>query len=498
MRVRSSGIFLPVFCLPSRFGIGDLGPEAYRFVDFLHESKQHVWQVLPINPTQSAFGHSPYHNPSAFAFNPLLISPESMVEKGLLEQKDLGGPPSFPADRVDYSSAAQYKENLFDLAYARFRQGRPDPEYTHFCTRNADWLQDFALFTALGERFNGQSWSRWPEDIRNRNPRALIDCAQELSEKISRIQFLQYIFYSQWVSLKRYCRAKGVHVFGDIPIYIPYDSADTWAHPDFFELDEARNPYVVSGVPPDYFSETGQLWGHPLYRWETHRKRRYDWWARRIEHNLDLFDYIRIDHFRGLVAYWEVPVHEKTAVNGRWMEVPVVDFFDEMQRRFACLPIVAEDLGYITADVREIMNRYQFPGMRLLVFGFAGDPVHNPNAPHNIQPNCVVYTGTHDTNTVRGWFEKETTEADRQKIFGYLGRTLPADAIAQELVRLAMMSPANLAILPLQDLLGLGAEARLNRPSTTEGNWLWRVTESQLKGLSRDRLREMTETYARG
>jgi 4-alpha-glucanotransferase len=498
MNVRTSGILLPISCLPSRFGIGDLGPRAYGFVDFLCEAKQHVWQILPLNPTRFEYGHSPYQSPSAFAFNPLLISPELMVDDGFLDKKDLKSVPKFPKNRIDYQKAHRFKEKLFDRAFERFQTESAHQELLRFCAQNAPWLEDFSRFTAFKAYFGGKIWNQWPLKIRNRTSLASKTLAAELKDAIARTKFLQFIFFTQWTRLKTCCNRRGIHIFGDIPIYVPYDSADTWADPTLFKLDNKKRPSALSGVPPDYFSDTGQLWGHPVYRWQEHQSRRYDWWIRRIAHNLDLFDYIRIDHFRGLVAYWEVPAHEKTAVNGKWVEVPAEDFFDEMLRHFACLPVIAEDLGYITADVREIMHRYEFPGMRLLVFGFMNHPANNPNAPHNIPKNCAVYTGTHDTNTIRGWFEEETTEADKQQLFRYLGRPLPADELPREIIRLAMMSPANLSIIAMQDLLGLDARARINRPGRADGNWLWRITENQMAVAPTEQLRELTEMYARG
>lgn len=497
MNIRASGTLLPIFSLPSPLGIGDIGPRAYRFADMLADAKQHVWQILPLNPTLSAHGDSPYHSPSAFAFNPLLISPEWMADDGFIEKKDLKVAGGFPESRIDYRAARQVKGGLFDKALEGFRHSSPDAEFVRFCDQNAGWIDDFALFSALRGHFKGNAWNRWPPKIRDRDPETMHALTAKLRHDILDIKFLQFLFFTQWRRLKNYCNEKRIHIFGDIPIYVPHDSADVWAHPDLFKLDQDKKSARISGVPPDYFSDTGQLWGHPVYRWEVHRERRYDWWTRRIAHNLTLFDYIRIDHFRGLVAYWEVPADEKTAVNGKWVPVPTKDFIDEMLRTFPCLPIIAEDLGYITADVREIMNTYRFPGMRLLVFGFADAFPGNPNAPHNIPQNSVVYTGTHDTNTVRGWFQEEATRADKRMLFRYLGRRVSSDKLSRELIRLAMMSAARLSIIPVQDILALGAEARINRPGRKSGNWQWRLTEDQLTSAPMDRLRELTELYDR-
>jgi 4-alpha-glucanotransferase len=464
----------------------------------LSDAKQHIWQILPLNPTFSAYGHSPYHSTSAFAFDSLLISPEMMVKDGYLDKKYLESVQKFAKKRVDYPAVRKFKTTLFNNVLAGIRKNRADAEFQRFCGRNAGWLDDFALFTALKSYFDGSAWNRWPADIRDRDPRKLRALSSQLTDEITRIKFFQFLFYSQWMRLKSYCNERHVHIFGDIPIYVPHDSADVWADPELFKLDKKhKKSTVISGVPPDYFSDTGQLWGHPVYHWEVHQKRRYDWWIRRVAHNLNLFDLVRIDHFRGLVAYWEVPADERTAVNGKWMPVPVEDFFDEMFRNFPCLPVIAEDLGYITADVREIIRRYNIPGMKVLIFGLMGELANNPNAPHNIGKNSVVYTGTHDTNTTRGWFEEEALRADKQRLSRYLGRRLRRDRVSWELIRLAMMSPARLSIIPMQDILALGAEARMNRPASAIGNWQWRLTEPQMASAPMNKLRELTELCAR-
>lgn len=497
MNVRTSGVLLPVFSLPSRFGIGDVGPRACAFADMLQDAGQHVWQILPVNPTVSDHGDSPYHSPSAFAFNPLLISPEWLVEDGFLEEKDLEDVPKLPEAGIDYRAVRQIKKGLFDKALEGFRRRGPDAAFVRFCDQNAGWLDDFARFAAFGRYFSGSPWNRWPQEIRDRAPEALQALSSRLAREIADIRFLQSLFHVQWTRLKAYCNSRKIHMFGDIPIYVPFDSADVWAHPDLFKLDEDKNPVAVSGVPPDYFSDTGQLWGHPVYRWEVHQKRRYDWWMERIAHNLRLFDYIRIDHFRGLVACWEVPADARTAITGTWTPVPAEDFFDEMLRRFPCLPVIAEDLGYITADVREILHRYGIAGMKVLIFGLMGMLSKNPNAPHNVAQNSVVYTGTHDTNTVRGWIEEEAAEADKIQLFRYLGHRYSPDEVPWALIRMALMSPAHLSVIPMQDILALGAEARMNRPAGANGNWQWRLTEQQTASAPMNRLREMTVLYGR-
>ena len=497
MKRRGSGILIHITSLPSPFGIGDMGPGAYRFVDFLTRTKQTFWQILPLNPIEPAYHYSPYQSSSAFACNPLLISPELMIEQGLLSGKEIEPIPQFPGEWVDYGKVALWKETLFDLAYERFLQKKDDYEYEKFCSQNSYWIEDYALFTALKAHFHGTVWSDWPRELRDRDPEALKSARNELSESIDRTRFLQYLFYNQWTSLKKYCNKNGIQVLGDMPIYVQYDSSDLWIHPQYFKLDHDKKPYVVAGVPPDYFSETGQLWGNPIYRWDVLKESGYDWWIQRMARNLDIFDLLRIDHFRGMVAYWEVPANEKMAINGKWVEAPAEEFFDALLKRFPYAPFVAEDLGFITPDVREVMHHFQFPGMKLLLFAFGDNMPVNPYIPHNVGRNSLIYTGTHDNNTARGWFEKEAGPEVKKRLFNYLGREITAEEVSWELVRLAMMSVANTAILPMQDILGLGREARMNLPSTTEGNWLWRLLTDQLTSSVESRLLEMTEIYGR-
>ena len=497
MNRRSSGILLHLTSLPGHFGIGDMGPWAYRFLDFLAENKQSFWQILPLTPVDRNHDHSPYHSPSAFAGNPLLISPERLVEDGLLDKAHIAAAPDFPAGRVDFLAVAAYKERLLKSAYDRFRSRGADAEFDRFCRQHAGWLDDFVLFDSLKSHYHKDPWNKWPAEIRDRDPHALLTVQDELRAHIQELKFRQYIFYRQWSDLRRYGRQKQIQVIGDIPIYLPYDGADVWTHPELFKLGEDKQPSVVSGVPPDYFSETGQLWGHPVYCWDALQKSDYAWWIQRLGHQLELFDVVRIDHFRGLVAYWEVPASEKTAVNGKWIPVPVDDFLNRLMKQFACLPIIAEDLGTITSDVREIMSRYRLPGMRVLLFAFGEDFPNGAFLPHNHMKHCFIYTGTHDNNTVRGWFENEAGAEEKRRLFRYLGRDIAADEICREMTRLAMMSVADTAIIPLQDLLGLGAEARMNDPSKTKGNWHWRLDHDPITPKVAERLREMTETYGR-
>ncbi len=496
MNRRLNGILLHLTSLPSQYGIGDLGPSAYRFADFLSETGQSLWQILPVNPPRPDH-YSPYLSPSAFAGNPLLISPELLVQDGLLQEVDLQPRPEFPANRVDFPSVVALKKEILERAYNSFAKSEKPWEYEQFCAQSTYWLDDFALFVALEDRFVGQVWNQWPHDLRDRHPEAIERAKGELSETIERAKFFQYIFYKQWTVFRDYCNGKGVRIFGDIPIYVDFNSADVWAHPTMFRLDEHKSPLVVSGVPPDYFSRTGQLWGHPIYRWEALEESGYEWWMERIGHNLKLCDLVRIDHFRGFVGYWEVPAGEKTAMNGTWTDGPGARFFEAVVERFPELPIIAEDLGVITPDVVEVMEKFDFPGMKILLFAFGDDPATNPYIPHNLVRNCVAYTGTHDNNTARGWFEEDISEEEKRRVLNYLGREVPAEEIHWELIRMVMMSVADMAVFPMQDILGLGAEDRMNMPSVTDGNWRWRLVPEILTRELRERILLMTETYGR-
>ncbi|HOI13952.1 MAG TPA: 4-alpha-glucanotransferase [Methanoculleus sp.] len=498
MNRRGSGVLLHVTSLPSAYGIGDLGPAAYRFVDLLSQTGQRFWQILPLNPTCPAFANSPYQSTSAFAGNTWLISPEQMVADGFLAPEDIRDPPDFPEDRVDYLAVLDYKNGLFDRAFARFKERGADFRYKDFAAGNVSWLNDYALFVALKEEFSGKVWGDWPAGIRDRREEALRKHGTELADRILREKFLQYVFDHQWGMMKVHCRKRHLQIIGDIPIYLTYDSVDLWANPGLFKLDEQKKPVVVSGVPPDMFSETGQLWGNPVYNWDAHREQRFAWWESRIDRTLALVDRLRLDHFRGFVQFWEVPAGEETAQNGRWVDAPGRDLFTLLSRSRSCLPIIAEDLGYITSDVHEMMEHFGFPGMKILTFGFAGDVAGNPHAPHNITKNCVAYTGTHDNNTVRGWFENETSQEQKDLLFRYIGGPVSAEQVPRILMRLAMLSPANTVIIPMQDILGLGEEARMNRPGTMEGNWEWRLRPEQAGEEGMREFAEVTGIYRRG
>jgi 4-alpha-glucanotransferase len=498
MSQRRSGILLPVFSLPSRFGIGDLGPSAYAFADFLAGAKQRLWQILPLNPIDSGLGFSPYSASSAFAGNVLFISPDLLAEEGILSPEDFGDLPQFREDACDYEQTAAVRSKLLNRVWEIVRD-RPGiaPGFDDFCAGNASWLDGYALFAVIKRFVSIKAWSDWPGELASREETALLRIRAEFAEELVKEKYFQFLFFRQWAKLKRYCRKRGIRVVGDLPIYVSFDSADVWSQKSLFKLDSDLKPAVQAGVPPDYFSATGQRWGNPVYDWDAHRKTGYAWWMERIAFNLNLYDLVRIDHFRGFVACWEVPAAETTAVNGRWVEAPADDFFKTMRRRFSRLPLLAEDLGVITPDVRSVMRRFRFPGMKVLLFAFGSDDPGQPYLPHNYIRNCAAYTGTHDTNTVRGWFEHETSAADRERLFRYIGREVTAGLISQEMIRLVMASRADRVIIPAQDVLGLGAEARINRPSTVSGNWRWRLRLSELTPVVADKLRAMTETTGR-
>lgn len=494
---RGSGILLHISSLPSPYGIGDVGPNAYAFIDYLSENKQSFWQILPFTLTDQIYGNSPYSSMSAFAGNTLFISPAFMVRDGFLEENDLEPLPVFENERVDYTKVSEYKERLFSRAHQLFIKRKKNPRYEAFCKEHAFWLEDFALFAVLKNHHKGKEWAQWPAEIRERNPTALETCTTQLRNKIEKEKFLQYLFFTQWRSLKQYSAEKQVQIIGDIPIYVNYDSVDVWTHPEIFKLSKDKKPLFVAGVPPDYFSQTGQLWGNPVYEWKALKKTGYSWWLSRLKHTLNLCDVLRIDHFRGFVAYWQVPATETTAVNGKWQDGPGEHFFEMLRKQMPSLPIIAEDLGIITPDVEALIQKLDLPGMKVLLFAFDGDSARHPYVLHNHIKNCVVYTGTHDNNTARGWFEREATPEAKERIFRYLGRSLSAQEIHVEFMRMALMSVADAAIIPMQDVLGLDQNARMNIPGTVGTNWQWRLTPDYRSLSMSTPLLEMTQLYGR-
>jgi len=496
MRKRGSGILLHITSLPSRYGIGDLGPQAYRFADFLAGAKQGYWQILPLNPP-SPMGYSPYNCLSAFAGNNLLISPEQLYHEGLLKRKEIEDKPEWPKGKVDFRLVVLYKMKLLNLAYERFKTKHKEDDYRKFCADNKDWLADYAIFIALRQRHKNRSWSEWPKEFRNRNTKAIESAKAELKDTIEREKFLQYVFFKQYFALKKYCNERNIKIIGDIAIYVSYDSTDVWTHPEIFKLTKERKPHFVSGVPPDMFSPKGQMWGNPVYNWNVLKKTGYAWWLNRIRHNAKLFDIMRMDHFRGFVYYWQFRAGDRTAEKGRWVRVPSEDFFTQVLKVVSSEQIIVEDLGYITANVQAVIERFHLAGMRILQFGFGGDPKKNPHYLKNHVANSVVYTGTHDTNTARGWFVKEAGEGQKKMLFELIEHKVSGKQVAWEMVKLVLSSKSRLAIVPMQDILGLGQEARMNLPATTKNNWIWRVSARRITPRARKKLADLTVSYAR-
>lgn len=493
---RASGVLMHISSLPSPHGIGDLGPCAYQFVDFLVKSKQRYWQILPVNPTDGINGHSPYSSNSAYAGNPLLISPDLLLKDKWISKKDLKLRPRFPEGAVDYPKVISWKVRLLKTAFETFQQQGPNGTFNKFCAEHDHWLHDFALFVIAKEKFQGRAWSSWPSGMKLRDARELQKFSQKHFDQLQKIEFEQFLFYTQWNHLKAYCAKKGIELIGDMPIYVNYDGADVWKNPKLFKLDKNLKLKYVSGVPPDYFSKTGQRWGNPVYDWARMRKNKYDWWIARIRHNLMLFDYLRIDHFRGFAGFWQIPAYEKIAIYGRWIKAPGKDFFKTLLKRLGRIPIIAEDLGYITQDVVELLKQFQLPGMRVLLFAFDDYSKGNPHHPENYPRNCVAYTGTHDNNTVQGWFRKDASWHARENVMRHLGHSVGRD-VHWDFIQIVMKSLAQTAIIPLQDVLGLGEEARVNRPSTTYHNWEWRLKPSQLKPQLITKLAKVTKSAKR-
>jgi 4-alpha-glucanotransferase len=501
---RSSGVLLHVTSLPGPHGIGDLGREAYRFVDFLARAGQRYWQVLPLVPL--GHGHSPYSSPSTFASNPLLISFGALLEDDLIDAADIEQlPGGHVDDDIDYASIIPARLKVLDAAYHNFKAGRgkvEKREYGNFLSENADWLDDYAIFMALKDAFADASWVEWPSEFAARDDSSLAEFRRENVDAIERHCFWQYLFSVQWDALKAYSHRKGVQIFGDLPIYVAHDSADVWSHRELFYLDDDGNPSVVAGVPPDYFSETGQRWGNPLYRWDLMQENDYQWWRRRLSKILERVDIVRLDHFRAFAAYWEIPASEETAIEGQWVDGPSDDFFRTMQRQLGDLPVVAEDLGLITDDVTALMNRFGFPGMAVYQFGFDSGP-ESTFLPHNFKPNLVAYTGTHDNDTLRGWWEANgpsKSAEEKARTLEFVRHYLDLDRdddFARECVRTLLASVAHTSIIPVQDILGLGSDARMNTPGLAQGNWTWRMKKDALTMKHADQLRRWTETYDR-
>jgi 4-alpha-glucanotransferase len=498
---RASGILLHPTSLPGPGGIGDLGDGAVRFVDWLAAARQRRWQIMPLGPT--GYGDSPYAGLSALAGNPLLISLERLVDEGILDTGSLADVPSAPPGHVDYGAVAPWKLGVLERAYRTFveRGRRPaKASFATFAKAHASWLDTYALFAALKEAHGGAPWTDWQPDVARRAPAALAEWSTRLADRVGFQRFLQWTFFRQWTELKGYANSRDIEIIGDIPIFVAHDSADVWANPEVFSLDADGHPTVVAGVPPDYFSPTGQRWGNPLYRWDVLAGRGFDWWIERFRMTLTMVDIVRIDHFRGFAAAWEIPAGEATAVKGRWVPGPGAALFEAVRDRLGASPIIAEDLGVITPDVEALRTGLGFPGMSVLQFAWGGDAA-NLYLPHNHARDQVIYTGTHDNDTTVGWW-RTLDEATRAHAGAYLdvddaSAKAPADAIAWAFIRSALMSPAETAIIPMQDVLGLGTEARMNLPGRPMGNWGWRLTDGQLDDALASRLARLTGLYGR-
>jgi len=494
---RAGGILLHPTSLPGRYGIGDIGPQAFQFVDWLASTGSKLWQVLPLGPT--GYGDSPYQCFSAFAGNPYLISFDALIEDGLLTEDDFVSMPKFSATLVDFGQLIPWKLFILEKAFSRLHSTPDDfrQEFERFCTENASWLDDYALFMSIKEANGGGPWSEWQESLRKRERAAMEKARSDYMESIQCQSFYQFLFFRQWNKLKEYVHDKGITIIGDIPIFIAYDSADAWANPELFFLDGKSLPTVVAGVPPDYFSATGQLWGNPLYKWSEHKKTGYQWWIDRFHSVLNQVDIVRLDHFRGFAGYYEIPSGSPTAEHGRWVPGPGKDFLAALTpalggNRGGTLPIIAEDLGVITPDVVDLRDSFHLPGMKILQFGFSSPT--DPFLPHNYSSNCVAYTGTHDNDTVCGWYE---TAPEEER--GYALRYLNSDEgnLAWSMVRAVWSSVAVYALAPMQDLLGLGGEARMNFPSRLGGNWGWRMADEDMNESLAERIKELNELYFR-
>jgi len=491
---RASGILLHPTSFPGPDGIGDLGSEAYRWIDFLKASGCQMWQILPLGPT--GYGDSPYQCFSAFAGNPFLVSPLLLIEEGLLEITDLADRPSFPTECVDFGPVIIWKNKVLDRAFSRFHEKQPEAvtaAFIAFCQKNQSWLDDFSLFMAIKEEQNGQPWNIWPKPLKYHEANALNDFALSQAEKIEKHKFNQFLFYRQWEKLHRYAQENGIRIIGDVPFVVALDSADVWANPQLFLMDEDLNPTFIAGVPPDYFSRDGQLWGNPLYDWQVHEAQGYRWWLERLSAVLKLVDLVRLDHFRGFAAAWHVPFGSTTARNGKWIPGPGKKIFEVFQQKFPEMPIIAEDLGVITPDVKDMRDCFNLPGMKILQFGFTGDP-EDDFLPHHYPVNCFAYTGSHDNNTAHGWYDQASA---REQDFCRRYLNVSGDDISWSMMRAIWQSVANDVVAPMQDLLSLGAEARMNLPGSQSGNWSWRMLPNALNDQLQQRMWELNLLYSR-
>ena len=503
---RASGVLLHPTSLPGSYGIGDLGRTADRFVDFLSDAGQEWWQMLPIGPP--GLFNSPYASLSTFAGNPILIDLEQLVDRGLLTTQDVNVDEVFSETHVNYQACERFKNIRLHKAFEAFNTRKHSEDFERFeafCRENDAWLLDYALYSTLKQIYHGKAWSQWDTPVRVREPDALGHLYDRRKESVRFHQFLQFVFHDQWSRLKDYCQEKGIGLIGDIPMFVAHDSVDVWANPQYFWLDDTGQPEFVAGVPPDYFSQTGQIWGNPLYRWSVLRLADYEWWCERIRSAMTRFDAIRMDHFIGFHRYWEIPAQASTATIGQWMKGPGDDFFECLQDQVGPVELIAEDLGEVTPEVRALAERFGFPGIRVLQFAFGSDCPNPEDLPENYPKQCVVYTGTHDNDTTVGWFSNMSDETrttsqeeianERNRVLQYVGSD--GREIHWDLIRVAYQSPPNIAVIPAQDLLGLGSESRMNVPGIAEGNWEWRVTEGALTQDIGARLRQCVEEHGR-
>ena len=495
---RNAGLLMPLFSLPSPFGIGDVGKEAKRFVEFLSLSKQTYWQLLPLNPTMEESGHSPYSSFSSMAGNVLMISPESLAEQHLLTTEQLKEHYLPALEKINYSEVCNHKMALLEAAWLNYKGRISDKsDLNSFLTKEKYWLDDFALYVVLKNHFQQEPWHEWPPEFRLRQQSVLESFSKEHEDQLLKVKWFQLQFFKQWQDLKKYCLVHGIKLFGDLPFYVSYDSVDAWAHSEFFSLDDSGKITDVAGVPPDYFNSNGQLWGMPVFNWEALKNKNYNWWIQRIRKNLELYDVLRFDHFRAFIDFWKVSINETTAINGKWEMGPGSDFFQKLKHEFPDMPFIAEDLGDVSPAVFQLRDEYNLPGMKILQYAFDEQMPESIFIPHHYNANCVVYTGTHDNNTTRGWFREEVTREDRKRIENYLGHKVNEKTVCDAMIRLAYSSVAKLAIVPMQDILNLDEHSRINIPSTLEENWNWRMKDASLGFEVMKKLSGWVTTYGR-
>ncbi|HEX3019828.1 MAG TPA: 4-alpha-glucanotransferase [Chitinispirillaceae bacterium] len=497
MHKRGSGTLLHIVSLPSRFGIGDLGYQAYKFADFLASAYQSYWQLLPLNPSDLHSDFSPYSSFSSFALNPLFLSPDLLIKQGYITDSMVQPLVDCNPHRVAYNKSIPLKMQLLEYAFTSAQKTNYESDYSHFCEQNAFWLDDHALFAALSNQFSNLPWNQWSPQFRDRDPAAILEFKHKHHQQIQKEKFVQYLLMQQWTRLHQYCNNIGIQLIGDLPMFVSYNSVDVWANRQIFKLDTQLQPAFFAGAPPDRFCLSGQLWHNPVYDWDTLKKENFLWWVKRFHRSFELFDLIRIDHFRGLIAYWETPANHLNATGGKWQNVPVDEFFNTMFKHFFCFPVIAEDLGTITSDVREAMNRFQIPGTKVLLFAFENQNPHHPYLPHNYEKNCMACTGTHDTNTILGWYSQDCSEKERQNLLHYLGEQSNSEPINWKAIRLMMQSAADLVIFPLQDILGYGSDTRMNIPGTRTDNWRWRFTEDALTAEIQRKWADLTMLFGR-